>query len=354
MLFRKNILAGSVVLVGCVSAFGCVPRRGMLPVGVGGRRALMSRLSLPRGPVGRLGNHLEDRIIAIRGGEVTEADGYMSTDNWFKLRYAAGAITSYILATVAACKLTTEAFLATGVFVVFQLFTIIWVRVLMTAPNIYSVKIPTTTLPDWVQVSLPDTSTPARVGRDQVVSSISELSGVRGTPLMVALRVVTALKSILGLVAIQNDIASRGRTSLFPIKTSADMVPLCFLCSAIGAFLIGHFELNLSDGLHTAGHYTGVLFIFFGSLGFGFLTQWSVLSRTMIGLEVVLAFIWDQICSRVQLTSDDIKRVTLNSKLCIGSELVLFVVMNLVLAMTMYASGANKGKLAVSPFRHSG
>ena len=68
---------------------------------------------------------------------------------------------------------------------------------------------------------------------------------------------------------------------------------------AIGFFLTGHFELDMMDGFHAKGHFTGVVGIFVGSLGLGFSLQWNMLSNSLIALEFGLCTYWLSYVARV-------------------------------------------------------
>mmetsp|Transcript_15444 Transcript_15444/g.21510 ORF Transcript_15444/g.21510 Transcript_15444/m.21510 type:complete len:170 (+) Transcript_15444:239-748(+) len=169
--------------------------------------------------------------------------------------------------------------------------------------------------------------------------------------MMVAMRVMTSVINALVLVAIQTDLHYRNAIFL-NVKSGADMVPVCMLLHCLGSFLCGHFELNMMDKFHANGHYFGVLLIFMGSLGMGFVTHWSLLSILMITIEFGLCFAWIWCCIKVEKKSNDISVVTRNSKLCVGIELLVFQATNLILICTVYSSGPNKGEFWVSPFIH--
>ena len=124
-------------------------------------------------------------------------------------------------------------------------------------------------LPDWIPVSLPADKDTLKIRKDKVVTSISELSGIHGGHMMVALRVMSSITCVLTFMAIQDDLHHRN-TNIFSIKSSEDMVPICLYIAAMGKFMTGHFKLSLMDRLHSTGHYIGVMGISLGTLGVGF------------------------------------------------------------------------------------
>ncbi len=272
----------------------------------------------------------------------------MATDNGLKLRYAIKTLSAYAILAFIAGKCTLNFSLALGVFFTYQFWNAIWIQLLLTTPNIYSVKVPTTILHDWIQLSIPS-GDGLKIRKDKVVTSISELSGIRGTHLMVALRIMTAVISALIIVSIQADLHYR-KTTFFNIETGKDFVPIGLFLMIVGFFCTGHFELNLMDNFHTTGHFFGVSNIFIGSLACGFTFDWNFMSICLVGAHFGLAVFWTAFTAVVKKKSNDIKEVTRLSKLCIGIELFLFQITNTILVMTVYASGANEGNLYASPF----
>lgn len=189
-----------------------------------------------------------------------------------------------------------------------------------------------------------------KIRKDRVVTSISELSGIRGTQMMLSLRVMTACINMLVLVAIQQDLHHRG-TTLFNFRGAAeDLRAIFMLIQVVGFFLTGHFELNNVDKTHSAGHYLGVLMIMIGSCSVGFVFEWNAFSKVMVSLEFGLCFFWTWYCESIEKKSDDVAVVTRKSKMCVGIELVMFYLTNAMLVTTVYASGKNEGNFWVSPF----
>lgn len=272
----------------------------------------------------------------------------MATDNELKLSYAIKTISAYTILAFIGGRCTLNFSLAIGIFFTYQFWNVIWIQLLLNSPSIYSVKVPTTILNDWVQLSIPS-GNELKIRKDKVVTSISELSGIRGTHLMIALRLMTAVISALIMVAIQADLLHR-RTTFFRIESGKDFVPIGLFCMIVGFFCTGHFELNLMDHVHTAGHFFGVSLIFIGSLACGFLFDWNLMSICLVVAHFGLAMYWSSYTARVKKKSNDIKEVTRISKMCIGIELFMFQVTNLILVLTVYASGANEGNIFASPF----
>mmetsp|Transcript_3550 Transcript_3550/g.8089 ORF Transcript_3550/g.8089 Transcript_3550/m.8089 type:complete len:276 (+) Transcript_3550:97-924(+) len=269
------------------------------------------------------------------------------TDSDLKVSYAIQVVSICTLVALLAGHVTTNFQLAVGMLATFHLWGLIWIKILWSSPNIYSVRVMTMTLNDWIPLSLPSNDS-IKIRKDRVVTSISELSGIRGTHMMVALRVMTSTLNVLTLVAIQNDLHHRG-THLLNIRSQKDMVPICLLIMCTGMFLTGHFELNLMDTTHSMGHYIGLLGIFVGSLCIGFAFHWNFVSLLLIGSQFGLCFYWFVYSTKV-VKSPDLKLVTRQSKVCIGIELAMFYITNSILVITVYASGKNEGKFFVSPF----
>lgn len=271
------------------------------------------------------------------------------TDNDFKRQYAVSTVSLYIFVAVFAGRVTLNAQLAMGVFIIYQLWGLFWIKLILFSPNIYSIKIPTMIIDDWIPFSIPKAEN-IKIRKDRVVSSISALSGIRGAHMMVALRVMTATISILVLVAVQADLHHRGAV-FGSVQSQQDMVPICLVINAIGMFCVGHFELNMLDDFHTKGHFLGVGLIFVGSLAIGFCMRWNILSVVLIALEFGICTFWVSYEARCVKKSDDISVVTRNSKMCIGIELVMFYVTNAILTSTVYACGANEGNIFASPWK---
>lgn len=272
----------------------------------------------------------------------------MATDNVLKGTYAVKALSMYFLTALLAGRVTLNFQLAFGIFVNYHLWGWFWIQLLWHSPCIYSVKVPTTVLSDWVQVSLPSADGP-KIRKDRVVTSISELSGIRGAHMMIILRVMTVTINMIILVAIQMDLHHR-KATLLNIQSGKDMVPICLLVLASGFFLVGHFELNMMDAFHSKGHYLGVLALFVGTLGLGFALEWNLFSIFLLVLEFGLAVFWTYYVATVQKKSDDVKIVTRNSKICIGIELFMFYVTNFITVLTVYSCGPNEGNIWASPF----
>ena len=169
--------------------------------------------------------------------------------------------------------------------------------------------------------------------------------------MMVALRIMSAVINSLLLVAIHVDMNYRqAQLCLFSCQTNADYVPLCMYIFCVGNFLTGHFELNLKDNLHTSMHYVGVMGIFVGTLMIGFVSNWSTVSMVLIGLEYSICGYWSYVVATVPHKSKDLEEVTKNSKKCVGWELLIFQMTNIILILTVHACGPNEGNFLASPF----
>lgn len=271
------------------------------------------------------------------------------TDNDIKIFYAIKVIIAYLVVAVLSGRVTSNFQIAFGITCTYQFWNIFWIGILFKSPNIYSIKVLTEVLPDWIPVSLPAEKETLKIRKDKVVTSISELSGIRGGHMMVALRTMSSVTSVLTFIAIQGDLHHR-KTNFFSIQSGDDMVPICLYIAAMGKFMTGHFELNLMDKIHIMGHYIGVMGISLGTLGVGFCLKWSWLSIFLLSSYFGLAIIWSTYCAMCPKKSDDIRVVTRTSKICIGIELAMFNVYSIILAVTCYASGKNEGNAFASPF----
>mmetsp|Transcript_29872 Transcript_29872/g.63967 ORF Transcript_29872/g.63967 Transcript_29872/m.63967 type:complete len:280 (+) Transcript_29872:126-965(+) len=270
-----------------------------------------------------------------------------ATDNDFKLSYAFKTLSAYAFLAFLGGRCTTNCSLSLGILITYQLWNVIWIKLLWSTEHIYSVKVPTTILSDWIQFSVPS-GQELKIRKDRVVTSISELSGIRGGHLMIALRIVTSVISALVVVVIQIDLQYR-KTTFLNIQSGKDFVPIGLFFLIVGFFCTGHFELNMQDSFHTSGHFFGVCMIFLGSLSCGFVFDWNLLSIVLIALHFGLAVYWVRLTKSVPKKSDDIKEVTRISKWCIGVELLMFQVTNIILVSTVYSSGQNEGNLFASP-----
>lgn len=167
--------------------------------------------------------------------------------------------------------------------------------------------------------------------------------------MMILLRISSAAGAMVLLTGITIDLHHRKRQFL-DIESGADMVPVCLLIQTLGLFYTGHFELNLHDGVHTFGHFVGVAGIMIGSSGIGFVLEWDILSKTLVGLEVTAGITYAVYSASCVKKSDDIRVVTRTSKICIAIELVMFVITISIAVLCLYASGENEGNLYASPF----
>jgi len=280
------------------------------------------------------------------------------TDTTYKLYYAYKTVITYFFVVILAGRTTRNFQISFGIFTMYQFWNLLWIKILYFSKEMYSIKVDCENIPDWLPVSIPSKTNTLLIRKDKVVTSISEFSGVRGAHMMVALRLMSGINTILTVVAIQNDLHFRKAHFLdafwdFTSENESlfrhDMVPICLFSGAMGMFLTGHFELNLKCKSHTMGHYLGVLGISFATFGIGFLLNWSLFSKILIGLYWALAIIWTWYCEQCIKKSDDVKEVTRVTKWCIGIELAMFDVYSLILVLTTYASGENDGNIFASP-----
>ena len=278
-------------------------------------------------------------------------DTTSQTDNIYKITYALKVSLAYLLVAILAGRVTVNFQVAFGITFAYQFWNLLWIQILSQSQHVYSIQVLTEMIPGWIQLSLPSEKETLKIRKDQVVTSISEVSGIRGGHLMIALRVMTSITCCLTFMAIQYDLHHRKTTfTLLKIQSGEDMVPLCLYIAAMGKFLTGHFELNMMDMTHTTCHFLGVSCIFFGALGVGFCLKWNMLSIILLTVFYGLGVTWVVYCATCPKTSTDIQVVTRTSKICIGIELAMFNVYATILAVTCYACGQNEGNAFASPF----
>jgi len=271
-----------------------------------------------------------------------------ASDSGFKVRYALRTVFIILAVALMAGHVTSNFQYAFGIFIAFHSWSLLWIKILARSPNIYAIRVPTMFLDDWIPLSLPSNDD-VSIKKDRVVASISEISGIRGAHPMIALRIMTVCLNMILLASIQADMHHRGST-LLSFKTREDLVPVLMTIQCIGQFLLGHFELNLVDSAHATGHYMGVVLLLIGSCNVGLTLNWNAASIFLIALEYGLCVLWFWYCGSIEMRSSDIKVVTYRSKMCIGIELVMFIVTNTLLVVSVYASGQNEGNFWVSPF----
>ena len=102
------------------------------------------------------------------------------TDNVIKINHAVAVSIVYFVVAVLAGRVTTNFQIAFAIGCTYWMWCLFWIQLLMRSENIYSVKVMTRVLPDWTGVSLPAEKESIKIRKDKVVTSISELSGIRG------------------------------------------------------------------------------------------------------------------------------------------------------------------------------
>jgi len=268
-------------------------------------------------------------------------DPSSKTDLTFKKVYSYYALCSYILSGLLAGGVSMNFNLAFSVFTVYWGWSIAWKWVVLKSPNIYSIRVPTAVLDDWIPLSVP---TGIELRKDRVVTSISEASGIRGCQLMPMLRIMTALTCALTMAAIHQDLLYR-QSRIYIISSYADMVPVCMLSYIIGSFLTGHYELNKMERFHTMMHFIGVGTLSLSSLMIGFVTNWSMFSIVLVTSYYTLLVYYMQFSETVKTRSSDLSQVSSISKKCIVIENIVFDLFNIILVLTINGSGANEGNI---------
>jgi len=115
-------------------------------------------------------------------------------------------------------------------------------------------------------------------------------------------------------------------------------VPVCFLLTVVGFFLIGYFELNKVDDLHTLCHYIGVVGILLGSFSIGFVLNWRILASSLLAIQFSICVGWFLICQKMEMISTNPNVITRNSKICIGIEVAMLFVIDMIGALSTYLS----------------
>jgi len=102
------------------------------------------------------------------------------TDNSIKINHAIAVSIVYFIVALLAGRVTTNFQIALAIFCTYWMWCLFWIQLLIMSENIYSVKVMTRVLPDWAGISLPAEKESIKIRKDKVVTSISELSGIRG------------------------------------------------------------------------------------------------------------------------------------------------------------------------------
>lgn len=103
----------------------------------GPRKPTMATSTTPRPQVGR----------ALSSAELHDSE--------YKVDYATKTVAVLVLVASLAGFVTVNFQLAFGVFLTFNFWAALWVKLLLSPCNIYSVRVPTTVLHDWLPVSIP-------------------------------------------------------------------------------------------------------------------------------------------------------------------------------------------------------
>ena len=70
-------------------------------------------------------------------------DAASKTDSALKVNYALGSIFAYFALAFAGGYCTTNFIVAAGYFIIYEMWIMLWVKILVTSPNIYSIRVPT-------------------------------------------------------------------------------------------------------------------------------------------------------------------------------------------------------------------
>lgn len=265
-----------------------------------------------------------------------------SKSNGSKGSYAGYVIGTYLTLALIGGTVSMNFMLSFGIFLSYHSWSCLWKWILLVSPNIYSVHVPASAVADWIPVPVP---LGVELRRDRVVTSIAEISALRGSYMSVAFKVSNAVNSALAMIALHSDLHYRNR-KFYQIRTGADLVPVCMLLFVVGTFLTEHFGDNKMDRYQTKMHTYGSYTLFASSLMIGFVTGWSVFALILIALFFGLAIYRIHWAERAeQNVSTDLATITMLSKKCIGNELLMYDAFFTILILTVNGSGANQGNI---------
>ncbi len=96
-------------------------------------------------------------------------------------------------------KITQNCFLVMLMLALYMRWLTLFTRLVLYAPSLYLVLVPTEILNDGIKVSIPS-SKPVIIQKNTIISSISALSGIRGMHFMMDCRILTLGMNILDFV----------------------------------------------------------------------------------------------------------------------------------------------------------
>eukprot|EP01129_Flabellula_baltica_P007161 TRINITY_DN274_c1_g1_i2.p1 TRINITY_DN274_c1_g1~~TRINITY_DN274_c1_g1_i2.p1 ORF type:complete len:345 (+),score=58.98 TRINITY_DN274_c1_g1_i2:20-1054(+) len=214
--------------------------------------------------------------------------------------------------------------IALGIGLINLFFYVLWGYSLWKSKELYSVKVLLKKIKHWLPISVPVGRT---VKPTDPILSISEASAIRGSILYYSIIAVTCSVSIQVLSVSLYNIAQRNTT--FPVISGfhekSDFIVFFLPFSALGLVMISLFELSKFDPVHTIFHYLGVVLVLTGNLCFPFAEDWSWWSILGLIVLVGITALWFFSGYLLPEDTEDIRLVTLISKLSIGLEVLVFL-----------------------------
>lgn len=197
-----------------------------------------------------------------------------------------------------------------------------WLYLLVAAKEVYSVRVKTRRIADW----LPAAVAYCRVVNEQTaMQSISEVSAIRGTVMSTALLNMSASIFTIGTVAVAYDIETRQSSLVHAFSSRDDAVALMLLMISIGTTFIANFEISKYDVFHSALHYFGLALALCGSFAYTVQEEFSYLSIALTAGQFAFAILWLGGVFLLPVKSADIGVVTFTSKFCVTTELGIFL-----------------------------
>jgi hypothetical protein len=277
-------------------------------------------------------------------------DAVTGTDRTFKVIFGLYVITGYVTAACLAHRFTINFLIVLGMLCTGFPWFLVWCYLLIRSPCVYQVHVPTARIQGWVAFSAPKT---VELYKKWTVPSISNLSAIRGTQLNTLLRAGTGVMSMLFIVAIHQDLHYR-RAQLFVVNSNADVVPICFLLVIVGIYSLGFFEQTRYDWIHSLIHCVTMGPLMMGSVAICFVTDFGILSIILTILQAVIGLTYLLVSALLPKQHEDIRVVTRSSKICIGLELLTFVVTGIMVGLAVNGSGQNEGNIWAPPNSYLG
>lgn len=288
----------------------------------------------------RLGQWINSFLSDITGNKGVVRNSDQKVKQYVTKFYLGG----YVALGLIGGSISVNFMLSFSIFLTYCSWRYIFRRTVLKSPKIYSIKIATSVVADWIPISVP---VGVQLRRDQLLTSISEVSAIRGSYLYVSMRVMIAISSALAMVSVHLDLRHRGR-KMYHMWNRFDFVPICIMMFIFGSFFMNHFDPNKQDRYQSKMHLYGVYILSLSSLMIGFVTEWSTFSRLLIfSYFGVCAYKKYWIGLAKENVSTNLNTITMLSKKCLVLDLIMFDIFATILILTVNGSGGNEGNIWV-------